>query len=320
MTVRARLSACGTTRARTFRFDGAKDWPGDTASRNCSPPLAEIAASATIVDTIKGTLIITTPDASKATSAPDRLRQIAQKSSARIRHCAHARTQLCAAMHSELLQLECEKGEQSVTLDLEDDGTMGLQRIQSRSELLQIRHGCAIDRMNDVAGGQRHRGGVSILGVGGHHDAGGHAKAPDGESQVRVDRHAEDPELWHHAGIRVQEIADTIESFWTLDDDDVERHVLCTAKDADVQPISRLPRVQIERDERQAVDRFVVDAHDDVLDADTCDLCGAAGFQIRHDHAPILCQAEPAREIGRDGLQIRTDLTVMQMTESAELL
>ena len=35
-----------------FRFDGANDCAGDTASRSCSPPLADIAVSAKIVVSI----------------------------------------------------------------------------------------------------------------------------------------------------------------------------------------------------------------------------------------------------------------------------
>jgi hypothetical protein len=59
---------------------------------------------------------------------------------------------LAAMEPSRSLQLEGDEGEQSFTLDLKDDRTVGRQPIQRRSQLLKIRDRPTIDRVDDVAG------------------------------------------------------------------------------------------------------------------------------------------------------------------------
>src|SRR5713101_374984 len=78
-----------------------------------------------------------TPNASTATFAPKRTLSDREEIRSAVGGCLRTRARRCALDAQCLFELEGDEGEQSVTFDLEHDRTVGLQRIQRRSQLLE---------------------------------------------------------------------------------------------------------------------------------------------------------------------------------------
>src|SRR6267154_262150 len=185
---------------------------------------------------------------------------------------------------SRLIEREGNKQQLLVALDLQSNGRSRRQRLERTTQTVQCSHGLTIQRANHVSRVQRHL-----------HAGTRRARGNDNSiwvPQVRRHRgnflinfHPENSQHRHEIFLRVGQRGDLIHIARRLHHRNVESQPLFSAKDVQMDFVSRLQQIEMKRHQRQIVRGLSVHGRQNVSDLHACRFGRAARQHVGDDHA-----------------------------------